>query len=75
MLAEMSECVTRVALLGSSDPRKKPGQTPTITVPFYPMNVLELSQSLVKKNGCPTATPDNFVIFPLDSYTVFRDEL
>jgi hypothetical protein len=39
------------------------------------MNALELSKSLVKKNGCPVAIPAKFVIFPLDNETVFRDEL
>jgi hypothetical protein len=70
----MSECDTRVSLLGSSVPRKN-GDGLNFHYPFSAMNDLALSKSFVQQNGCPTAIREKFFIFPLDTETVFRDEL
>ena len=73
MLEEMSECVTRVPLLGSSDPRHKCGQTPTITEPFLSNERLEVVKEHRQKKWLPHGDPGQLCHFSLDTETVFRD--
>ena len=69
----MSECATSVAVLGTSEPRKKFRQK-TSTKTKTQMNALELSNNGIKKKSCQAATPAKFAKNPLDNDTVFRDE-